>query len=176
MKICIFSLSFAMIFAFNTLFFDLNLIHKVYKEEGSYDILYALPQIIFSFLISHFINIIIKLITLTEGKINEVKRTKTFKESRDKGRSVERCIVIKNTFYFIFSISFIGFFWYYLSSFCAVYTNSQIHLIKNIFLTFCLNLIFPFIYNIIPAIIRRLSLSDKNRECIYNMNKFIQRI
>ena len=174
MKICIFVLTFAVQFAFNTFFFDFKTIHKVYIDEGNYDLYYLLPQIILSFLIAYVINIIIKLMTLSEKNITEIKKENTLREARAKVKGVERCLIIKNTFYFIISISFIGFFWYYLSSFCAVYPNSQIHLIKNTFISFCLSLLFPFIINIIPVAIRRFSLSDKNSKFIYNMSKFIQ--
>ena len=35
-------------------------------------------------------------------------------------------------------------------------------------------MIYPFIINIIPAILRKISLKNSNKECLYNTSKVIQ--
>ena len=111
---------------------------------------------------------------LSERNLVYLKRQKTIKEANQKAKNIKRCLIIKNISYFILSVAFIAFFWYYLSSFGAVYQNSQFHLIKNTFISFTLNLIFPFIINIIPAIFRKFALTNKNRECLYNFIIILQ--
>ena len=68
------------------------------------------------------------------------------------------------------------FFWYYLSSFGAVYQNSQVYLIKNTFMSFLISLLYPFIINIFPTILRINSLKNANncKENLFTFSKFIQ--
>jgi hypothetical protein len=59
-KICIFILSFTMYYAINYVFFNEKIIHKIYEDNGKYDILFFIPYISISFAITNFIIIIIK--------------------------------------------------------------------------------------------------------------------
>ena len=173
-KICLFFFYFALYYAFNTLFFDLTVIHNIYKSEGNYDISFVLPSIIYSFLLSYIIFNFIKFFTLSERDLKKIKNEKTISKASERVPSIERCLIIKNVCYFILSILFLFIFWYYLSSFCALYKNSQVHLIKNTFISFVIGLIFPFFINLIPGIFRLLSLKRNNRECLYRTNLVLQ--
>ena len=173
-KICLFFLSFGIFYFFNTLFFNLSIIHKIYENKGSYDFLLALPSIIYSFILSHIIFISIKYFISAERDILTIKNENTINKANDKVEGVERCLIIKNICYFAISITFLMFFWYYLSSFCALYKNSQVHLIKNTFISFIFFQIYPFFINIIPVIFRRISLKTKNGKCLYNTSKIFQ--
>ena len=101
---------------------------------------------------------------------------KSFEKANDKISIVKRCIRIKYICFFCLSIFFLLFFWYYLSSFGAVYTNTQIYLVKNILISFGLSLIYPFIINLFPGFLRIYALRDHNRKCIFNFSKIIQLI
>ena len=68
-KLCLFFLSFAIYYSLNTFFFDLSVIHKIYEDNGEYNLSYHFPQIIFSFLISYYVNNIIKFVTLIERNL-----------------------------------------------------------------------------------------------------------
>ena len=68
------------------------------------------------------------------------------------------------------------FIWYYLSSFGAVYQNTQIYLIKNTFICLGFSLIYPFIISLFPAGLRICSLKNRNAECIFNISKIIHYI
>ena len=175
-KICLFCLSFSIYYFFNTFFFSYNAIHKVYEDKGSYDTSYFMPLIIYSFFISYYINILIKYITLSERNLLELKREKIINHLFDKQAKVQRCLIIKYICYFIISFIFLIFFWYYLSSFCAVYQNSQVYVIKNTFISFIIGLIYPFFTNLLPGIFRLYSLNSKKdkRECIYKFSQFLQ--
>ena len=84
--------------------------------------------------------------------------------------------MFKNKIFYIlcFEFFFLILFWYYLSSFCAIYQNTQIYLIKNVFISFSLSFIFPLIFNLFPCFLRVYSLKNGNNECIYNLSKIIQ--
>ncbi len=72
-----------------------------------------------------------------------------------------RCIKIKILgFYFLTFILF-AFYWYLITSFCAVYQNTQITYIKDSVSSFMVGLLYPFILYLFPTILRVLSLKDK---------------
>ena len=82
---------------------------------------------------------------------------------------------IKFLLYFIISFIFLLSFWYYLTLFCAVYKNTQWHLLKDTLVSFGFSLITPLVINLLPGIFRIHSLSDKNNKKNY-LFKFSQLI
>ena len=173
-KLCLCLLFFSMYYALNTLFFGYDAIHKVYIDEGSYNISYFFQKIILSFIIAYHINTLIRFVVLSERNLLELKKEKSLELAKGKKSIIERCIMIKNICYFVFSISSLILFWYYLSSFCALYQNSQVYLIKNTFLSYLLGLLYPFLINLLPMIFRKFSLNGKNREFVYKVSKILQ--
>ena len=138
--------------------------HKIYEDKGIFNFIYQLPKIIYSTIISSIINIIIKYFALSEKNILKLK--KSIKEM--KGKSIEEvinktidCLKIKFNVFFILGIIFLIVFWYYVSVFCAVYENTQLTLLKNSITSFSTSLMYPFIINFMPAILRILSLKYK---------------
>ena len=115
---------------------------------------------------------------LSEKNIMEVKREKDINSSKDKADKVKRCIVIKYIVFYVAGILFLMLFWYYLSSFGAVYQNTQIFLIKNTLFSFLISLIYPFIINIFPSIFRIASLrtSNSDKEVLFKTSRILQYI
>ena len=173
-KIDLFFLSFSIYCFINCLFFDEKTIHKIYLDEGTYNFKYLIPYISYSFIISHTLITVIKHFSLSERNIGEIAKQKSLDKASDKAFQVKKCIRIKYICFFCLCILFLIFFWYYLSSFGAVYQNTQIYLIKNILISFSFSLIYPFIINIFPAILRIYSLKESNEECNFKFSKIIQ--
>ena len=73
-KIDLFFTSFAIYYTVNAFFFNDKTIHKIYVNE--FDFIYQLPQIIYSSIISSVLNIILKLLALSEGDIIKFKKNK----------------------------------------------------------------------------------------------------
>ena len=174
-KSSMFFLSFAVCFAVNYFFFNEDIIHKIYEQGGKYDILFFIPTICISFSVYHILTIIIKLVFLSERNLLEIKMQKTHREANAKSYDVLCCLRIKHIFYFSLGIIFISIFWLFLSSFSAVYQNTQIILAKNTIISFSISFIYPFIMNIIPCLFRICSLSGNN-QYLYNVSKFFQLI
>ena len=65
-------------------------------------------------------------------------------------------------------------FWYYASCFCAVYKNTQIHLIKDIAISYVSSILTPFTVNLFPGLLRIPSLRKKDRKFMYNLSKILQ--
>ena len=60
--------------------------------------------------------------------------------------------------------------------FCAIYVNTQIHLIKDTLISFIFSSFLPFIINLLPGICRIPALSNinNNRKVLYILSKFLQ--
>ena len=174
-KISLFLLSFGLFFSINGFFFSDETMHKIYKDNGIFDILFQIPQILYSTAISAIINIILKTLSLSEKNILEIKKEIDYAKVVEKSQKIEKCIIIKFIIFFILSFSFMIFFWYFISCFCAVYTNTQIILIKDTLISFGLSMIYPFGINLIPGIFRIWSLSaeKKDKKCLYKFSNII---
>ena len=92
--------------------------------------------------------------------------------------NIKRCLVIKYICFYIIGFLFLLFCWYYLSSFGAVFQNTQIFIIDNTFISLGFTFIYPLFVNLFPGILRKISLRDskKSKELIFKMSKIIQKI
>ena len=106
----------------------------------------------------------------------EYKNNKKSNDLNQKKISINKKIKIKLIIYYIFSSIFLCFFWYYISIFCAIYVNTQIHLIKDTLIGYIISLVSPFLFNLIPGIFRIISLHNKKskRKFLYIISKIIQ--
>jgi hypothetical protein len=175
-KIDLFLFNFAISYMVNALFFNDDTMHKIYENKGAFNILDQLPQVVYSFLISSFFSFILELLALTEGVILELKKIKNKIEFNQRILKFNSTIKIKFLIYFIISSIFLLFFWYYLSMFCAIYVNTQFHLIKDTVLSFILSFIEPLGIYLIPGLFRIPSLSKKynNRYILYKLSQILQ--
>ena len=172
-KISLFLILFTSIYIINAFFFNEATIHQIYEDEGIYNFVYFLPKIFGSFIISHILYTLIKYLFLSERNLVEIKKVA---KNKDKVAKIKDRISFKYVVYFIVTLLLLIFFWYYLSSFCAVFKNSQIYLIKNTLICLGIDLIYPFIINILPCVFRMISLGKNNRrrEWLYILSKVFQ--
>ena len=175
-KLFLFFISFCSDFAINALFFNDDTMHKIYKDKGKFDLLYQIPQILYSTLISRVFDTFIKYLALTQNNIIE------FKQIKDKKNMVnvqnKLLLLLKRKFIMFFLSSFIIllFFTYYITCFCGVYINTQIHLIKDSIISLIISLLIPFIMYLLPGIFRIPSLKaiKANRVILYKVSQFIE--
>ena len=76
MKILLFLCSFVLYFMTNTFFFDDENMHKIYIDNGKYNLLFQIPQILYSSIISSIITIILRNLSLTQISILKIKQIK----------------------------------------------------------------------------------------------------
>ena len=164
LKIALFLLSFSLYFTINGFFFSDETMHKIHEDNGAFNIIFRIPQILYSSIISAFINMILKLLSLSENNILELKQEKDLKKATKKSKIIKNCINIKFIIFFILSIIFLSFFWYFISCFCAVYVNTQMILIKDTLISFSLSMIYPFELNLLPGLFRIPALRAKNKD------------
>ena len=150
--------------------------HKIYIDKGTYNFIYQIPQILYSTLISGVINALIKYLSLSENDIIAFKQEKD--NIKNKYKELIKTLKMKFILFFIITFMLLMVFWYYITCFCGVYSNTQIHLIKDTVTSFCLSLVYPFGIYLIPAMFRKCALNSKKkkRECIYKTSLIIQMI
>ena len=170
----IFSISFSIYYAINFAFFNDEIMHDIYEVGGKYDITYFIPKIVISFIGSYYITIIIKIIFLSERNIIQIRRQFTPNLAQDISDKVRKNLVIKYVIFFILGLIFLCFFWILLSSFGAVYPNTQMFIFKNTLISFAISLIYPFFTGIFPSFFRMCSLKSNKSECLYKISKFLQ--
>ena len=175
-KIYLFFFSFILYFAINTLFFSDSTMHKIYEDSGSFNFIYQIPQIIYSSLISSVVHALIRTLSLSEKNILEIKQEKLVNNLDKKANEIIKCLYIKFRLFFSISFILILFFWYYISCFCAVYKNTQIHLIKDTLISFGTSMFYPLGIYLIPGIFRIIALKGKDKELIFNLGKLLQMI
>ena len=175
-KIDLFFFSFGIYLTMNVLFYDNDTMHEIYDDEGSFDFIYQLPKIIYSALISTGLNMLLKLLALSNDKILNFKKNKSTKNIIQRGLDLYNKLIIKFILYYILSFILLLCFWYYLSIFCAIYRNTQIHLLTETIISFCTSLLTPFGINLLPGIFRIPALTDKkkSRNCLFRFSKILQ--
>ena len=157
----------------NALFFTDDTMHKVYVDSGVYNLNYQLPQIIYSFLISNVINFIIEYLSLSEDSIISIKSQKNINIYKNK--KIIKCLKIKSCFFFIISFLLLLIFGYYITCFCCIYQNTQLHLLKDSLVSFLISLVYPVFICLIPSIFRIAALRSKKGDkfCVYKFSKII---
>ena len=175
-KVLLFFFNFSSCYAVNALFFNDDTMHQIYEDEGDFNFIYQLPQIAYSTILSFFIDNITTFLAFSEDNIIELKKDKNLNEISKKGRRMKDSLKIKFIFFFIVNFILILLFWYYLSCFCAVYKNTQFHLIKDTLISFLLGFITPFGTNIITALVRIYSLKryNKSNRTLFRLSRLLQ--
>ena len=174
-KLSIFIFNLSCLITVNALFFSDDTMHKIYSDKGSFNFIYQLPQIAYSSIISIFLNMIIKLLGLSESNILKIKNAEEISDIIKTENDILKKIKIKFALFYLFSLLFLTAFWYYLSCFCGIYINTQIHLFKDSLISFATNLITPFGIYLIPSIFRILGLRKKNKY-FYRLSKILQKL
>ena len=175
LKFSLFLLSFSLFFFMNAIFFKDDSLHKLYEDHGKYDILYQIPQILYSTIISQIISSLLEKLSLSQDELISIKENYNQKTINKEVKNVIKYIIIKCLFYFIVSSILLLGFWYYLSAFCAVYYNTQIPLIKDNISSFITSMLYPFFLALFPVFFRIISLRYKIK-CQYIFSKIIIKI
>ena len=174
-----FFLSFALHYTVNALFFDESNLHQIYEDKGKYNFNYQISYIIFSAIISTVtLRLMQQFLVLIDKDILQVKLQSTKNKAIKMKKQKLKYMKIKFAIFFILNFILLGLFWYYLTSFNAIYENTQVYLIKNTFISFAFSLFYPFIINIFPMSIRMCSIhsKDKDHEFIYIISQILQLI
>ena len=173
-KIFLFFFSFSLNLTVNALFFNDDTMHKIYEDKGKFNFLYQIPQILYSTLISRFIDSIIKKFALSQDDIIELKQVKLKDDLEIKCQKLLRTLKIKFIIFFVLSFIILISLWYYITCFCGIYVNTQIHLFKDSLISLITSLLLPFCLCLIPGILRVSSLRKTNKKLLYKFSIYIE--
>ena len=149
--------------------------NKITEDNGNFDILFQIPQILYSSVISAIINMLLKVLSLSEKNIINLKGENDLKKAQKESINIRKCIIIKFIIFFIISNLLLLFFWYFITCFCAVYFNTQTILFKDTIISFILSMLYPFAINLLPGFFRIPALRDKTQKSkyLYQVSGFI---
>ena len=175
-KMFLFFFSFELELAINALFFTDDTMHKIYQDKGKYNLLYQIPQILYSSLISRFIDILIRNFALSQDNIVQFKKGQMKKNLKKKAKKLLKILKIKFSFFFLLTFIILIFLGYYITCFCGVYINTQIHLIKDTIISLIISLLIPLVLFLIPGIFRitYLKIQKNNRKLLYQFSLFLE--
>ena len=172
-KIILFFFIVSINFTVNALFFNDSTMRVIYREKEKFDIIYQIPQIMYSSLISGILTALLKFLALTESAILNIKYEKNLSILSLRKNVILLGIKRKLISFFIISFFFLLFFWYYIACFCVVYKNTQIHLIKDFVFSFAVSLLYPFLIYFFPGIFRICALRKK-KKYMYKFSQILQ--
>jgi len=162
--------------AMNAFFFSDDSMHKIYLDYGKYDFIQQIPQILYSTIISHVIEVILCYFSMTDKYFYEIKGLEKNVLNKCLVFKILKCIKLKICGFFIFTFILFVFYWYFISAFCAVYKNTQIIFIKDSFSSFITSLLDPFCIYAFTCVLRVIALKDINKKrlkIIYKLSDII---
>ena len=124
------------------------------------------------------ITLIIEFLALSESNIIDFKQEKNINILNKKFEKLLYKLKIKFALFFFISFLFSVVLGYYMSCFCGIYVNTQIHLITDSLISFGLSLLYPFIIYLFPGMLRMCALhaKKKDKNCLYRFSQIIQKI
>ena len=161
--------------AMNALFFADKTLNKLFLDEGKYNFGQSIPQIIYSILVTHALEVLLCYLTMTDRHLYEIKSLKNNKSNSEKASQLLKYIQIKLIIFFGFTGALFIFYWYCIAAFCAVYQKSQGFLILNAFLSFLFEMIDAFIIYGIITLLRVMALKYSYKKMsiwLYKISKF----
>ena len=173
-KIYLFFFNYVINYTVSAMFYSEAMMHQIYIDSGAFNFIYQLPEIIYSSIITAVLNAVLTTLGLFQDNFIEIKKAN--KEMIGKKMKDElNHIFYKVILFFVVTYLLLFFFWFYLGCFCAVYRNTQLHLLKEVSISFATSFITPFFVYLIPGIFRIPSLvQGKERACVYKFSKILQ--
>jgi hypothetical protein len=172
-KLYLFLYNTGLSYTVNGLFFDDEAIEQIFADGGQFNFINQIPQIIYSSIISFILFSILDYLALTEDSVLGIKKAKVAKVAEKKANDIIRTLLIKYVFFFILSFFFMLACWYYMTCFCAVYRNTQFHLLKDTLISFGISLLSPFVTKLVPTFFRLYGLR-KRSQIIFRIGEFSQ--
>jgi hypothetical protein len=174
-KISLFILSISLYFSINGFFFNDESMHNLYIYKGKFIFIQQIAKIIYVSIISLIIQQILRPLSMSDKYLLKLKQNKILKTAIKNSKSLHDCLKIKIIIFYILGFLLMSFFWYFMTCFCAIYSNAQTILLKDTSLSFIFSLVYPFVLNLLPGIFRISSLKSKkkDKECLYKFSFLI---
>ena len=175
LKLSLLSISLSLELVINSFFFIDNTMHNIHENKGEFDLLYQIPQILYSSIISTIIFSLLKKFALSEKYLVILKQIKTYDKSIVQSQKVKRNLILKFISFVFISFILMLFFWYYIAVFCGIFINTQLILFKDTLISLLLSMIYPFGLCLFPGICRisALKAEKKDEKYLYKFSGFM---
>ena len=162
--------------AFNAMFFTDSYISKRYKENGKVDyayvIKYELTKSVLASLAAILIKFLVDYLTSPRKRLETlIKKEEDPEKFLRKSRVIMKQMKCKLAIFICFDVILTLFFWYYISSFCAVYRKTQVAWIEGCLMTFLFCFVFYGLFDLIVAIFRYIGLKC-HISCFYTFSTY----
>ena len=178
-KINRFIIQFTTNMAMNGLFFSDESMHYLYVNNGEYNFVQKIPQMLIALVIEHILEVILCYLSLTDTPyyaIKEITKNKINVENKIKIFKIIKCVKIKLIIFHIFTFLLFLFYWYFISAFCAVYKNTQVIFIRDSLTSYFTAMLDPFVIYALTTILRSISLCRCCRtkaSFVYGVSQFL---
>ena len=162
----------------NGLFFIHESMHKKYTNGEDFTFVQKLPQLLFTLIVAHVLEVILCFLCMTDSHVYEIKNLPNDKNKAEKIMNILDCMKRKLVSFFCFTFLLFLFYWYFISAFCAVYQNTQKIFLRDCMISFLTSLIDPFVIYGLTTILRIISLCLCFRKnccggCLYKLSDLI---
>ena len=149
------------------LFFSESYIDELYNSKKTETFFSFIPRsikrIINAYIVSTIINFLINFIIISGNKIRKILIKNNNNKVIMKGEICKLSYKIEKSIYIFFIVNYIImiFSWYYITCFNNVYSNTKIEWIKSSILIIIIMELMPFIYALLIALLRYISIHCK---------------
>ena len=160
----------------NGLFFIHESMHRKYTQGEELSFVEKLPQLLFTLIGAHIIEVILCYFSMTDVHVYEIKSLSKEEKNSEKLLNIMDRMKRKLVWFFVITFLLFLFYWYFISAFCAVYQNTQIIFLRDSGISILTSFLDPFIIYGITTILRLISLSlccKKKLCCIYKLSDII---
>ncbi len=161
---------------FNGLFFIHETMYGKYVSEEEFTFVQKLPQLIFTLLASHIIEVILCFFCMTDDHIYEIKEISKEEKPKKGAKKIIDKINRKIIWFYVITFIFFLFNWYFISAFCAVYQNTQIIFLRDTGLSILTSFLDPFFIYGVTTLFRFISLlkcCKKKLSCLYKLSDLL---
>ena len=161
------------------LFFVHETMHRKYTEGENFTFVQKIPQLLFTLIVAHILEVILCFLSMTDTQIYVIKNL-SIKEKKEGEKILDilDCIKRKIVTFFVFTFILFLFFWYFISAFCAVYQNTQKIFLRDAMISYATSLLDPFFIYGVTSLLRCISLTKICKKkccgrCMYNISDII---
>ena len=163
----------------NGLFFVHESMHKKYTENENFTFVQKIPQLLFTLIVAHILEVILCFLSMTDTHFYEIKSLPSKEKKKgDKVLDILDRVNRKLYTFFVFTFILFLFFWYFISAFCAVYQNTQKIFLRDSMISFAISFIDPFFIYGATTLLRCISLSKLCKKrcccgCVFKLSDII---
>ena len=160
----------------NGLFFIHESMHRKYTQGEDLNFIEKIPQLLFTLIGAHIIEVILCYFSMTDVHVYEIKSLPKEEKNSEKLLKIMDRMKRKLVWFFFITFLLFLFYWYFISAFCAVYQNTQIIFLRDSGISILTSFLDPFVIYGVTTILRLISLSlccKKKLGCIYKLSDII---